>query len=748
MKRFGDSARLALLLAGVCTAPFALCEPAMAQSSTEQATSEDDNTIVVTARRREESLQDVPIAVSVQSAEQLDQHGAQDITALGQVTPNTTIQIARGSNSTLIGFIRGVGQQDPLWGFEPGVGLYVDDVYVARPQAAVLDIFDIQRTEVLRGPQGTLYGRNTIGGAIKYVTRPLDFTQPHFTARVNVGSYGQLDAIVTGSAPLTDTFAVGGAIASYNRDGFGENLTTGADHYNKDVGAYRFSAEWNPTSALSVRLTADSVNDDSNPRNGHREAPWIVGGTPVPNYGVLSDVYDTRAGAGDKNHVQTRGAALHVDYRINDQWTLRSISAHRDGETNGTIDFDNTANPTLDVPAFYKDNQDTQEFQLLYAGDKLQLVSGLFYLDGMSRGAFDTVVGNLNLTLFTAGRVKTESYAAFADASYNLTDTLAISLGGRWTHDEKTGSVYRQNYTGIRSPFFGNASATPGLVRTNYTNSATFEEFTPRASITWEPSDEWTFYASYNRGFKSGGFDMRGDAVLTPATVNGYKPEYVDAYELGFHSSLFHNRARVSGDIFYSDYQDIQITRQEGTVTGAVASFVDNAASATAKGVELEGNFFLTNNLTANLALGYFDGKYNEYHSFTVVSGVLTPIDLSGSAKFQNTPDWTGSASFTYSVPFASGQLAFTPSAAYRGDSRMFEFATPLIDQPAYWLYNASLTWTSDNDRIRLGLHGLNLADERYRVGGYNFPGDTYGNSIIGFYGPPRTVTASVEFRY
>ncbi|MGD9981823.1 MAG: TonB-dependent receptor [Hyphomonadaceae bacterium] len=749
MKRFGEGARIALLLASVCASPFALTAPAMAQ---DDVVAEEEEAVVVTARRRAENLQDVPIAVTVQTAEQLDQRGAADITVLQQTSPNSTVQVARGSNSTLIAFIRGVGQQDPLWGFEPGVGLYVDDVYVARPQAAVLDIFDIQRIEVLRGPQGTLYGRNTVGGAVRYVTAPLDTEEAHARLRFNYGTYNQMEAIISGSVPLTENFAVGGALALYSRDGYGDNLFTGAEHYNKDVDAYRLSAEWSPTDALSIRLSADGVEDDSNPRHGSRLASFPAGG---PSYNVQPDIYDTRAGSGDDNRVYTYGEALHIDYELSPNLTFRSITAARRGKTIGTIDFDNTEFPTLDIPAYYHDEQFTQELQLLFDYDRIQGVAGLYYLDSMAEGAFDTVLGGLATTIFTQGRVDTQSLAAFADVSFDLTEALALSVGARWTRDEKTGRVYRQNFTGIRSPFFGNNAAIPGLVRTNYTNDAEFEEVTPRVSLTWEPSDNLTIYGSYSQGFKSGGFDMRGDAVFTPNTVNGYQPEFVDTYEIGFHSSWLQGRFNLSGAVFTSEYTDMQITRQEPTTLGGIASFVDNAASADINGAELEGAFYFTDNFRTNFAVGYIDGQFNEYMSNTVVTNpapppatIVVPIDLSGSAALQNTPDWTGSISFTYEAPVANGTLAFTPSAAYRGDSQMFEFAAPLLDQQAYTLYNASLTWTSDSDHVRLGLHALNLTDEEYRVGGYNFPGATFGNSIIGFYGPPQTITGSIEFRF
>lgn len=744
MKHFGDPARLALLLASVAAAPFAFCAPAMAQD----AVAEESEEIVVTARRREESLQDVPISISVQTAEQLDQRGAENITVLQQTTPNATVQVARGSNSTLIAFIRGVGQQDPLWGFEPGVGLYVDDVYIARPQAAVLDIFDIERIEVLRGPQGTLYGRNTIGGAVRYVTSNLDADEAHLRARFSYGSYNQTDVLLSGSLPLSENLVVGGALALYARDGYGENLVTGAEHYNKDVDAYRLSAQWTPTDDLMIRLTADGVNDDSNPRHGSRLTSFPAGG---PDYDVLDSVYDTRAGSGDDNHVETRGSSLHIDYDINENLRLRSITAHREGQTNGTIDFDNTPNARLDIPAFYADEQFSQELQLLFDYDRIQGVAGLYYLDATAEGAFDTVLGLLNTTIFTQGQVDTESLAAFADFSFDITDTLALSVGARWTRDEKTGTVYRQNFTGIRSPFFGNGAAVPGLLRTNYTNSNEFEEVTPRVSLTWEPSDALTLYTSYGRGFKSGGFDMRGDAVLTPNTVNGYDPEFVDTYEVGFHSNWFDGRLNLSGAVFTSEYTDMQITRQETTLSGGIASFVDNAASATINGAELEGSWSFTEALSANFAVGYIDAAFDEYNSVALNPApppTTIPVDLSDLADFQNTPEMTAALSFTYTADLANGILAITPSASYRGDSQMFEFANPILDQGAYTLYNASITWTSESDHLRFGIHGQNLGDEEYRVGGYNFPGATFGNSIIGFYGPPQTITGTVEVRF
>ena len=725
-----------VLLAGAAWS--ALSTFAMAQDAAPQdgASSLDD--IVVSARRRDELLKDVPISVSAIGEERLEQTGASDITALQQQTPNATVQVARGSNSTLISFIRGVGQQDPLWGFEPGVGLYVDDVYVARPQGAVLDIYDVQRIEVLRGPQGSLYGRNTVGGAIKYVTNTLS-SDPELTLRGAYGSYNQVDLMAVGSVPLADNFRVGGAIASYQRDGYGTNLTTGAEHYNKDVLAGRLSAEWEPRDDISIRLAYDRVQDDSNPRHGSR---LVAGATP--SGAVLPSVYDTRAGLGDVNAVESQGASATVQINLNDNWTFKSITAWREGETTTVIDFDNTPAATLDIPGFYADDQFTQEFQFLFDFDRIQGVAGFFYLDGHAEGAFDTILANAGIVIGTNGQVETESWAGFADVNLDLTDRLHLGLGVRYTLDDKEGTVFRANYLGAtRSPLLGGTVRAPLLVRSNYTNDNDFSQFTPRIALSYDLTDDLTTYASYSQGFKSGGFDMRGDVILTPNTVNGYDPETVDSYEIGLKGAL--DRLTFSTAIFYNEYQDQQVTTQ--VPSGAsIASFVDNVGSSTFYGAEFEGRLRILDNLSANFAVGYLHSDFEEFLRYNLTTMVFE--DISNQVVLQNAPEWTGYLGFTWIGDVAGGALAVTPSVSYRGDSSMFEFPNPVLDQQAYSLVDLSIVWTDPTDRFTLGLYGKNLTDEEYRVGGYNFPGALFDNSLIGYYGPPQTVTASLQVKF
>ncbi len=694
--------------------------------------------IVVTARRRDEALKDVPISVSALGEERLEQTGASDITALQQQTPNATVQVARGSNSTLISFIRGVGQQDPLWGFEPGVGLYVDDVYIARPQGAVLDVYDVSRIEVLRGPQGSLYGRNTVGGAVKYVTNRLS-QDPELTLRGAYGSYNQIDLMASGSMPLADNFRVGGALASYQRDGYGSNLNTGAEHYDKDVLAGRLSAEWEPSDDISVRLAYDRVEDDSNPRHGHREVAGVGPGAGVPD-----SVYDTYAGVGDDNSVMNQGASATIELRPHDNWTFKSITAWREGETDTVIDFDNTAAPTLDIPAYYADDQFTQEFQLLFDYSNIQGVMGFYYLDGHAEGAFDTIAGNLGIVIGTAGYVDTTSYAGFLDVNMDLTERFHVGVGMRYTVDEKTGNVFRANYLGAtRSPLLGGTDRPPLLLRTDYTATRDFEQFTPRFALSYDLTDDLTTYASYSKGFKSGGFDMRGDAILTPDTVEGYDPETVSSWEVGLKGSL--DRLSFSSALFYNEYNDQQVTTQVPAV-GGIASFVDNVGSSTFYGAEFEGNLRILDNLFANFAVGYLHSDFEEFLRYNLVTGVYE--DISDQVVLQNAPEWTGYLGLTWLGDVAGGELAVTPSVSYRGDYSQFEFPNPILDQEAYALVDLSIVWTDPTDRWTLGLYGKNLTDEEYRVGGYTFPGAVFNDSQIGYYGPPQTVTASVQYKF
>ena len=747
-----------LMTAGVLAVSLAFTAPSQAQSNDQSADEGIDEIVVTTARRRVESLQEVPLSITVFSGDDLERIGAADIIAIGQSSPNVTLEVSRGTNTTLTAFIRGVGQQDPVAGFESGVGLYVDDVYLNRPHAAVLDLYDVERIEILRGPQGTLYGRNTIGGAIKYVTKPLS-NEPQAKVRFSVGSYNQLDGLVSGSVPISDSFRIGGTIVNFTRDGFGDNLNLGTEQYDKDILGVRLSLEWDATDSLLFRLSGDYTEDDSSPKAGHRLMVGGVSGDPI-----LPDVFDTRAGLTvPVQSVEASGISLLTEWTLNDSWMIKNILAARDDETFSPIDFDSLPSPDLDVPVNYENEQFSEELQLLYSGDRLNGVAGFYYLDANAFNEFDVILGSLGLNANTLGDVDTETWSVFADFTYDISDTVGVSLGGRYTSDERSSRVLRRLFLGGLSPTFG-GDATVLLTTSDFNGSAKDTEFSPRVSLSWQPSDEQHLYFSYSEGFKGGSFDPRAQTSGAPdldgdGTVSAqeifdfmrFEPESVKSYEVGLKSSFLDNRLVTSVAVFFGDYEDVQIPGSVGIDTDGdginddFTGVTTNAGKAELPGVEFEGRFRANDNWSFGWAIGYLDAEYKE---FINSSGV----DVSSQAVFQNTPELTASGNASFETPLSmfgtSGSFAVITSLSYRDDTSQFEFPNPLLDQESFTLWDLSLVWEADDGRWRAGIHGKNLGDEEYKVAGYNFPTLGAEGNVTAFYGNPRTVTATAEYRF
>ena len=763
------------LLGSAATAAF-LAAPASAQTTdTGQAAPvvDDDNVIVVTARRREESIQDVPLSITAISGEALAKSGTLEITEIAQEVPNLTLEVSRGTNTTLTAFIRGVGQQDPVAGFEAGVGLYVDDIYLNRPQGAVLDIYDVERIEVLRGPQGTLYGRNTIGGAIKYVTAALP-DETEIKVRGTYGSYNQADLIVTASTPVSDSLKVGVSGARLSRGGFGDNLVQeGVENYNKDVWGARGTIEFD-NGPLFIRLSGDYVKDNSDPRQGHRLLPGAFSGAPV-----LDDVYDTRAGLDVVDQeVEAYGGGLTIAYELNDTMTVKSITGYRKDHSTTPIDFDSLPQADLDVPAIYRNKQFSQELQFLYEGDRLSGVLGAYYLDASAFTAFDVAlfttgaIPSVNLpglNAQTLGDVDTKTWSIFGDFTYDLTDQFSLSLGGRYTWDKRTSRILRTTFVGGYSDLFPPTDAVPIAVTSDFNGSATFKEFTPRASLSFKPNANHTFYATYSKGFKGGGFDPRGQTSQAP-DLDGdgdidyadqyeflsFAPETVDSYEIGWKASLLDDSLFISLAAFKGDYTDVQIPGSVGVdsngdgISDSFVGITSNAGDADVNGVEFEGRAVVGRNfagpgsrLTFNWALGVLDAKYN-----TFIDALGN--DVADQRVFQNTPDVTVNTGFDLGIPVASGIVDFLGSVSLRSDASQFELPGPL-DQDGYALVDASIVYTDDSDRWSIGIHGKNLFDQRYIVSGYDFvTGSVLGleGNLTAFYGDPRRVfvTGQVKF--
>ena len=726
--------------------------------------------IEVTARKTTESLQEVPIAVTSIGEMELNEKGISVITEIQQFSPNTTLQNSRGTNSTLTAFIRGVGQQDPLWGYEPGVGIYVDDVYIARPQGAVLDLLDVQRIEVLRGPQGSLYGKNTIGGAIKYVTKEMS-GDAAFDIKATVGSYAQRDIKLTGQLPIIDDkLFIGFGYANLNRDGFGEYLQSALpnqdlENYNKDVVAARFNVEFHATDDLFFRLRWDKTQDTSNSKGGYRLLPSRLTDAPVPD-----SVFDSYTSLPTYNNVELDGYSWLVQYDVSDVLQVKYIGSHREGYSETNIDFDNTTLDIFDVPAQYDDSNDTHEFNLSYVGDGFGVVGGLYLYDGESCGNFDAVLGFLGrvafgtpgLTREVSGCNNSESEAIYAQTNIELSDTVSMSVGLRYTHEEKSalvnnGLIFDNVYpttdwlpgyvrpTGNIVPqVLGTDSDGDGVLDSPATED--WSRLTPSASIEYQYAKNIMFYASYSQGFKSGTFNPR--ASINESSVD---PEVVDSFEIGMKSD-WNDNLRANVTLFALDHKDRQyISVLPVSSPEDLQQILGNVGESTGQGLEAEITYAATDALTFDIALGYIDAEFKKVIQETDAG----TIDISDTFAISNTPKYTANFAANYVWTSDLGDFSFNANYYFRDDYSITETANSLITQDGYGLLNMSVSGGIEvvDGSWYGGIHAKNLTDEEYVVGGYQFvtenaddpTGYTAGtggdNTLIGYYGDPLTVS-------
>ncbi len=757
---FAIAALVSLAASGVGTT-------AHAQETGAEATSVLEE-VIVTSRRREENLQDVPAAVSAFSADQLRELAITNLEDVNALAPNIKVNPGRATSNTINAYIRGVGQNDPLWGFEPGVGIYIDDVYIARPQGALLDVYDVQRIEILRGPQGTLYGKNTLAGAIKYVTRDI-VGEPAFDATLAAGSYGQIDMKLAGSHSLGEHVHVGASIAKLTRNGYGEVVAdaspyrfnhVGEDVSDKNILAGRGEVNFLWGDSNRLRIMGDFIKDTSNVRGGQR----------------LNDVFGPRLGSRydvrndmpvNQENFENKGVAATYTVSLNDQWAVKAVGAYREGDGTTFLDFETRNVNQFNVPAEYADHQASGELQLTYTGGRFKAVGGLYYFKGAAAGSFDAVLGTFplfgGLIGLTQGSVDTESYAGFIDGSFALTDRWNLNFGARYNEDKKDARVFVAQFGGqipSDSGMFDPAHLPPGVFplgapQSNYHSNRSDSELSPKLGIDFKINDDTMVYAQYSEGFKSGGFDMRGNATVFPGTVDGYKPESVDNYELGLRSTVFDGRLRFNATVFYAEYTDVQVTTQQfvtvmGVPTNATA--VLNAGKAVNQGAEIESVWQPVDAFTLSTSIGYLDAEFKEFFASNPASpGVIQ--NFASVTPVINAPDWTLSADAQYRFDIGSGKATARIGYQWRDDTSIapppFTRTSP-TDQPAYGLLDLGLSYQTADSHWRLAVDAKNVTDKWYRTAGYDFgTTGTFANvSQIGYYGPPRTYTFSVRYQY
>ena len=706
--------------------------------------------VTVTARRREETLKDVPVAVTALSAQALETLDVKDLGDLQGQVPSLTVYAARGSNSTLTTFIRGVGQADPLWGVDPGVGIYFDDVFIARPQGALLEVFDVQRIEVLRGPQGTLYGKNTIGGAIKYVSRPLEAGNGG-SISLGAGNYGQLNVKAAANFSSADGELRGRvAGASLKRDGYGKNLTDGSDVSNQDTQAGRINVGYFPTSLpFTVQLSADETRDKSNMRGFQRMAANAFDPLKTP---PMASRYDIASGMPNKNNTTSKGNSLTATWAISEAWAAKYITAERRSDTSTGIDFDGLPNKIADVLATYKDKSRSHELQLSYDGSNSNGVMGLYAFDGQAGGQ---VLNNFINLIFgdTHGTVFTKGKAAYADWSWKLSPRLGASAGVRYTQEEKHAVVLNRSYSDA-------TFSTITAVSADFDKTRKVSNTAPKLGLDYKLNDQTNLYASLSRGFKSGGYNVRANTAAVPASAKPFDDEILDSLELGSKMSFDGGRFELNTAVFSNNYKNVQLSvftsyTLPNNTQGFFGDFT-NAGQGTVQGFEAEYQFLPSENWVVSGNLAWLDAKYDEYNFYDPSVGAT--VNIADEETFTNAPDFSGAINVEWRTDLANGgRVSARVGYSYQSDvvattetkrattPPLAPFGRPPISQDGYGLVNAGVIWNV-NDNWTLSLQGTNLADEEYMTTGYNL--NQAVGVYTGFYGAPRQYSLMARYDF
>lgn len=731
--------------------------------------------VVVTARKRAENLQETPISITAISAEMIEQSNMLSVADIEQRTPNLSIRASdNGVSSALQAYMRGVGQFDFALTVDPGVGMYVDGVYLARTVGANFQLSDIEQIQVLRGPQGTLFGKNTIGGAINVTTRrPSGETT--YSAKVTGGedNYVSFDGYL--EFPITDEVAASVAVLTKQSDGW-QKRDRGDDAGNDDLWALRghldadFSQQWNSHLVFDFTTIDQNVYpqvlsdfDPTAPVAG----PFIgavlgpVGETCcTPN---IDDIDRSQAlNELDKDESDTWGVSWTNTLEM-DNLTLKSITGYRDMDTESYRDADNNIADYFAVGSQFDVQQFSQEFLLSNAsGGKLDWLAGVYFLREDGDHISDVTVGGglyealgvvpLDLTLSYDRTQETISYAAFFNATWHVSTDLRLNLAARYTYDDKKLDMFtvkRASQTPVLLPGPTDTAACTDVVAQGNGSQVTcdedWDEFSPRIGIDYALSEDTLTYASISGGFRSGVYNGRPTATNQISVAD---PETLLSYEIGFKTQLWDNRLQINGALFYNDYEDRQflINRPSASVETALALVVANAADSTMWGGELEFMVLPTDGLTIGGGLSYIDPEFDNFESVNPATGELE--DLS-DRPFAAVPDWTANLMAQYLWHLGDqGSLRLRADMSYKSDIFYSddEMANTFdrLHADDYIIYNAGITYVSPSEKWELGVFARNLNDEREIRGG--FAVDAFGTTTVSFT-EPRRFFVSLKYR-
>ncbi|SNS81922.1 MULTISPECIES: TonB-dependent receptor [unclassified Azospirillum] len=648
--------------------------------------------IIVTAERRAADLQKTAIAISAFSATRLEERDTRSIRDLAGQIPNFNVARVTIGYTTQTFSLRGIGEADPI--SEPAVSVYVDDVYIPRQIGSMTDFNDVERVEVLRGPQGTLYGRNSSAGALRVITRQPD-NDAHVAAELSAGNYGAVQGRATVSGPLVqDKLYASLSYLHNSRDGVTYNATLGKDVNNIDVNAVRLKLRATPTEKLDIDLTLDYLRDRSDTR----------GYVPVNQPGGFNP-YRTYSEVEPYNKLDQGGGSLRATYALSDELSLKSITAYRG--FNQPVDYENDGTAALIQKNLitYNDQYATQEFQLNGDYEKFSFTTGAFYLyerfdverDGFTRqGPLATSSirreGAYNIT-------KTNSAALFGQATWHATDRLNLTAGLRFTREKKNFSFDNKLIDANRR-IIGQSIAGDATRRWN--------SLTPKLTVEYQATDSALVYATYAQGFKAGGFDNR--ATLVVDAERGFDPEKVKNYEAGIKADWLDKRLRTNLAAFYNDYTDLQVSAYDPDV---FRSRRGNAASAETYGVELELEARLLESLSWQASAGWLHAKYQDYKGAGGNGVNADGNDLPTAPRLS----LSSSVTWTISDDLSGGTLTGNLNGQYQ--TKNYASALNRLQEkiPNQGYLNAGINWAQNGGPWSLGATVKNLTDEDHVVG-------------------------------
>ena len=739
---------LCTAIGGVLLAPVM----AMAQStpSSEQAPGNQQavtlDELTVTARRRTEAIMDVPVAVSAFGEEQLKDLQANTVEGLQGAVPNMNIAQGRGSANSVNVAIRGIGQPDALQTFDPGVGMYVDDVYYSRINGALFSLFDIAQLEVLRGPQGTLYGKNSTGGAIKVNTKN-PFDDQGAAVEFGVGSFGRVDGRAYLGEQLSDTAAFSLAGAWLTSDGYVDDPVTGEEYNGEDTIALRGKLALQPRDTFSATLSADYTRQDNALTLGHPTAPLIrtdLAFGPVVLHPGNED-YDFEARTSfrpDQGQEMThKGVSANLQWELDPQWSLKSISAWRKLDTSSFIDIDASEWELGDVLVEVDQEQFSQELQLQYDnGGNVQAIFGAYYMnetlpsyqEAYASDFFGLAGAPIDFLRTIDDDLETTSVAAFAHVNWEFAPTWTLAAGLRYSRDEKD---YWRTTSTFWAPVMAAINETVA-----FSGKQSWDAWTPSVSLQKAFSDNVMGYVSANRGFKSGGFNGRANSALE-TTSAVFDPEFVWTYEAGVKMRSADGRLTANLAAFHSSYKDFQARVSEvldpDSPTPTFSFPVLNAAEMEINGFEFEGVALLGEATRLSGQVSWMDASYKSFEDLRTTDPLNPAYDPTLHEHVPFSPDWSARIALQHGFDLGdNGLLTVGGDVAYRGDTWLSVDNRPGLMQDAYTTAGLFTSWDSPQYawQIRAGVR--NLTDELYKVEGQEF--SSVANIQTAYYAAPR----------